>query len=239
MARIPAPPLFAYGQHSAALHQAQIIAAEQLFSSASFAAPASHTAVVPSPPRYNSGTHAAAITQMQALLGCAVFPAGQIPTAQFIQIARDFLIAEAEWPGQQPSMVSSATAFIGSQAVQNPLMGPALVTLPQYPLDQVGTYFMAPTTAMIPVPPPVVLRVQATAIGWYDGALAGGDAVLYGPGDVFDVLSSEFSDSSIDYCLGRPGSPLYGWMKQVPAGTPITHSSAPLFDFQKARRTVF
>jgi hypothetical protein len=79
-------------------------------------------------------------------------------------------------------------------------------------------------------------RVQATAIGWYND-------VYYAPGDVFDIATSaDFANYEIDYLAGQPGSPFYGWMKQVPPSTPLTYPSGnyPVYDFQPPpRRTVF
>jgi hypothetical protein len=76
-------------------------------------------------------------------------------------------------------------------------------------------------------------RVQATAIGDYQG-------VLYGPGEVFDILrAADFSDSTVDYSLGEAGGPMYGWMKQVPASTPLTNPTPQIYDWPSARRTVF
>jgi hypothetical protein len=76
------------------------------------------------------------------------------------------------------------------------------------------------------------MRVQATAIGDYNG-------ILYGPGDVFDIDSRSFSDSTIDYSAGGTGGPFFGWMKQVPASTPLSRPDIPLYDFSSKRRTVF
>lgn len=41
-------------------------------------------------------------------------------------------------------------------------------------------------------------------------------------GDVFDIDSSLYSDSTVSYVpAGNPDYPLYGWMLQVAASTPI------------------
>jgi hypothetical protein len=41
-------------------------------------------------------------------------------------------------------------------------------------------------------------------------------------GDVFDIDSSQFSDSTVSYVpVGNPAYPLYGWMVQVPSTTPL------------------
>src|SRR6266478_4579774 len=82
----------------------------------------------------------------------------------------------------------------------------------------------------IALAPGAVLRVQAVGIGFYNG-------VLYGPGDVFDTVQGAFSDSSIDPLAGFAGGPDFGWMKQVPPSTPLTHPDIPLYDFPSKRRT--
>ncbi|SRR6266478_8046846 len=77
------------------------------------------------------------------------------------------------------------------------------------------------------------MRVQATAIGDYGG-------ILYGPGDVFDIDSRSFSDSTIDYAAAGTGGPFFGWMKQVPNSTPLKHPDVPIYDSgPPPRRTVF
>lgn len=60
-----------------------------------------------------------------------------------------------------------------------------------------------------------IIRVQAKRAGttanvWRD------------VGDVFDVDSTQFSDSTVSYVpVGNPDYPLYGWMTQVPGTTPL------------------
>lgn len=64
---------------------------------------------------------------------------------------------------------------------------------------------------------PVVttLRVRAVAPGDCGG--------LYRDiGDVFDIISTDFSDSTVSQVpVGNPDYPLYGWMLQVPSNTPL------------------
>jgi|SRR5882724_1456213 len=58
-------------------------------------------------------------------------------------------------------------------------------------------------------------RVQAMAAGFYNGDWKD-------IGDVFDVDSSQFSDSTVSFVpAGNPAYPVYGWMLQVPATTPL------------------
>lgn len=41
-------------------------------------------------------------------------------------------------------------------------------------------------------------------------------------GDVFDIDSSLYSDSTVSFVPpGNPAYPLFGWMLQVPGGTPL------------------
>lgn len=70
-------------------------------------------------------------------------------------------------------------------------------------------------------------RVMATAIGFYAGD-------MYGPGEVFDVVQQDFSDSTIDY-----GGGLFGWMTIVPSTTPLSNPTGQIYDWPSARRTVF
>lgn len=59
------------------------------------------------------------------------------------------------------------------------------------------------------------IRVQATAAGF---ALK----IWRDVGDVFDIDSSLFSDSTVSYVpVGNADYPLYGWMLQVPGSTPL------------------
>jgi hypothetical protein len=101
-----------------------------------------------------------------------------------------------------------------------------------------------------PLPPVVIVRVRAVGIGVYDYRrillALGADPkstpatpFIYGPGDVFDILSGDFSDSTIDYSGGAVGKPEYGWMQVVPPSTPLSRSVNPLYDFASSRRTVY
>lgn len=64
------------------------------------------------------------------------------------------------------------------------------------------------------------MRVQATAPGFYNGRFRN-------IGDVFDLNSpSDLSDSTVSLVpVGNPLYPLYGWMKQVAANTPLVDFS--------------
>jgi hypothetical protein len=73
----------------------------------------------------------------------------------------------------------------------------------------------------------LLYRVQATAIGFYAGD-------MYGPGEVFDVIQADFSDSTINY-----GGGLFGWMKIVPSNTPLSNPTGQLYDWKSSRRLVF
>lgn len=73
-------------------------------------------------------------------------------------------------------------------------------------------------------------RVQATQAGEYNSE-------YYDIGDVFDVDVREFADANIDYSAGYPASGEYGWMKIVPANTPLVNSGQTIRN--KPRRTVF
>lgn len=60
------------------------------------------------------------------------------------------------------------------------------------------------------------MRVQAVVAGDYNG-------IWRDIGDVFDiVLLADLSNSTVSIVpVGNPDYPLYGWMKQVPASTPL------------------
>lgn len=59
------------------------------------------------------------------------------------------------------------------------------------------------------------IRVRAVAAGDTGGAYRN-------IGDVFDIDSTQFSDSTVSYVpAGNPAFPLFGWMVQVPSSTPL------------------
>lgn len=59
------------------------------------------------------------------------------------------------------------------------------------------------------------IRVTAVAAGAYGG-------IYRDVGDVFDIDSTRYSDSTVSFVpVGNPDYPLYGWMLQVPANTPL------------------
>lgn len=60
------------------------------------------------------------------------------------------------------------------------------------------------------------MRVQAVSRGYYNGAWRD-------PGDVFDLLNpADYSSSTVSLVpVGNPLYPLYGWMLEVPATTPL------------------
>lgn len=59
------------------------------------------------------------------------------------------------------------------------------------------------------------IRVKAVAAGF---ALK----IWRDIGDVFDIDSSLYSDSTVSFVpVGNPDYPLYGWMLQVPGTTPL------------------
>lgn len=59
------------------------------------------------------------------------------------------------------------------------------------------------------------IRVQAVTAGDTAG-------IWRDIGDVFDIDSSKFSDSTVSYVpVGNPDYPLVGWMLLVPPGTPL------------------
>lgn len=62
-------------------------------------------------------------------------------------------------------------------------------------------------------PPPVPMRVCAVSCGTHAGR-------YYEPGDVFDILSNEYSDSTVNYQAGG-GIWAPGWMLAVPSSTPL------------------
>jgi hypothetical protein len=65
-----------------------------------------------------------------------------------------------------------------------------------------------------PPPPPVTFRCRAVTSGWYNG-------IYYQPGDVFDLnAAADYSDSTVNYGANS-GTTEYGWMIQVPSGTPL------------------
>ena len=64
-------------------------------------------------------------------------------------------------------------------------------------------------------PNTTVVRVQAATAGTYNGTFRD-------VGDVFDVAATLFSDATLSQVpVGDPDYPLYGWMLQVVAGTPL------------------
>jgi hypothetical protein len=59
------------------------------------------------------------------------------------------------------------------------------------------------------------IRVTAVHTGYSSGTFRD-------VGDVFDIDSSQYSDSSVSFVpVGNPDYPLYGWQIQVPSSTPL------------------
>ncbi len=82
------------------------------------------------------------------------------------------------------------------------------------------------------------MRVTAVTSGYYGG-------VYHPPGDVFDVASPDYSDSTVNY---GPGSATkqFGWMLIVAANTPLLTAQAiqapplfPIVDPVPPRRFVY
>lgn len=83
-----------------------------------------------------------------------------------------------------------------------------------------------------PLPTTPTLLVKAVSVGFYDG-------IFRNIGDTFYIAPQDFEDATIDYALGDPGFPEYGWMALAPGAQVSASYSTDGITTATQRRTVY
>lgn len=146
---------YVHGTHRAALEQSQIATAQSVFSPVGQGVPPALPPAVAT--KYIHGTHRLAIEQQQIANASRTFNSALLPQQVIIGIKRDFVITQEEQPLDAPSQFLLRGVYLVSSITQNPLIQPAIQTLPQYPLDQQWSFVYspqpAPTSVIVQRPP--------------------------------------------------------------------------------------
>lgn len=225
--------IYRFGTHTETLLQDAASKASVVFTPAP--APAAQTTqpILPAAQYLDAG-HRLAILQQSAAQASVVFPA--VRAGPVLTVQRGFALIEQD-PGplyQPQSFVFALDASLfPPPTAATPVFGQIMAN-PQ-PFDPSWftplSYVSVATAALVPPIFPIT-RVMATGIGQYG-------EILRSPGDVFDILTQDFSDSTVDYADGNAGAPFFGWMKIVPPSTPLTIPGESIYDWISKRRLVF